>query len=181
MLQLLLPPMSTKHIVVAKSVTNTLNGKFQEQKTETVNIVRQIDSEPPFVKCYMRDISVLHKIQRQTETVMWELLALMDYNNEISLSAGKKREICRRLDYYRTDPVKGIIPATNLIDQHIHRLVASKLLARTDIGVYVANPHIFGKGKWGHIQSIRLQIDYTPGKRIIKSELSKSTKTKDDV
>lgn len=165
--------MSTKTLSVTNSVSTAINGELQKEETRTVNIVRQIDSEPPFVKCYLRDISILNKIQRQTEAVMWELLSLMDYNSEISLSAGRKRELCRKLDFFRLNSEKRLVPSTNVVDQHIHRLVISKLFSRKDTGVYIANPHIFGKGKWGDIQNIRLQIDYSNAGKVVTADIQK--------
>ena len=104
--------------------------------------------------------------------VLLELVKTMDYKNEISISIGKKKEICQDLDIYNLVNKQKIL-ATNVIDQHITKLVKSGLLIRKDKGMYIANPHLFGKGKWQDIKAIRMQFEYNNSGSFIKTEIDK--------
>jgi hypothetical protein len=44
---------------------------------------------------------------------------------------------------------------------------------RKDKGMYIANPSLFGKGKWNDIKEIRMSISYSEDGRMIKSEINK--------
>jgi hypothetical protein len=45
-------------------------------------------------------------------------------------------------------------------------------LIKRDRGLYLLNPHYFGRGDWKDIARIRYEIELTPtGKRITKAEI----------
>ena len=80
--------------------------------------------------------------------------------------------MCKELDIYNL--VKGEkVLGTNIIDQHITKLVKSGLLSRKDKGMYIANPNLFGKGKWQDIKAIRMQFEYNDNGSFIKTEIDK--------
>ena len=96
----------------------------------------------------------------------------MDYSNEISVSIGKKKAICETLDIFNLiegDRVLG----TNIVDQHITKLVKAGLLARKDKGMYIANPNLFGKGRWTDVKKIRMSVEYSEDGRLITSNIDK--------
>lgn len=163
----------SQRLSVISTHTNTVNGQVITDKSVTKTIVRMADPEPKYVKCYLHDISILHRVQRFTETIMWEMLRLMDYNNEIALPGERKKEICRKLELYKTDPSKGLIPNTNIIDQHIIKLIKAGLFYKKGVGVFVANSNFFGKGKWEDIKNISMTIGYNENGREINTEIEK--------
>ncbi len=147
-------------------------GEVTESITVTSDIFRRTDGEGNFVKLYITDLGILNKLQHKAMMVLLELVKTMDYKNEISVSIGKKKDMCKELDIYNL--VKGEkVLGTNIIDQHITKLVKSGLLSRKDKGMYIANPNLFGKGKWQDIKAIRMQFEYNDNGSFIKTEIDK--------
>lgn len=163
----------SQRLEVISNEINTRDGKVVSDRTVTKTIVRMAEPEPKYVKCYLHDISILHRVQRFTESIMWEMLKLMEYNNEIPLPGERKKEICRKLEIYKNDPVRGLIPNTNIIDQNIIKLIKAGLFYKKGVGVFVANSNFFGKGKWEDIKNISMTIGYSEDGRQINTEINK--------
>ena len=147
-------------------------GEVIESILSTTELFRRTDGEGNFVKLYITDLGKLNKLQHKTMLVLLELVKTMDYKNEVSVSIGKKKEICKDLEVYNLINGERVL-ATNVIDQHITKLVKSGLLHRKDKGMYVANPNLFGKGKWQDIKAIRMQFSYNENGSFIKTEIDK--------
>lgn len=137
--------------------------------------VGSVTSEGMFVKMYMDDIGKLLKVQHKAMLVLMELLKIMDYHNEISVSAGKKREICRALDIY--NDVGGVkSEGINVISQYMTHLVKCGLLARKDKGMYIVNPHLFAKCRWHEVGKIRMSVEYSDDGRLITTKFDKNAR-----
>jgi hypothetical protein len=147
-------------------------GEVTESITVTSDIFRRTDGEGNFVKLYITDLCILNKLQHKAMMVLLELVKTMDYKNEISVSIGKKKDMCKELDIYNLVNGERVL-GTNIIDQHITKLVKSGLLSRKDKGMYIANPNLFGKGKWQDIKAIRMQFEYNDNGSFIKTEIEK--------
>lgn len=147
-------------------------GEVTESITVTSDIFRRADGEGNFVKLYITDLGILNKLQHKAMMVLLELVKTMDYKNEISVSIGKKKDMCKELDIYNLVNGERVL-GTNIIDQHITKLVKSGLLSRKDKGMYIANPNLFGKGKWQDIKAIRMQFEYNDNGSFIKTEIDK--------
>ena len=155
-----------------QDIVNADTGEVIQSIMNTTDVFRRADGEGNFVKLYITDLGKLNRLQHKTMMVLLELVKTMDYKNEISISIGKKKEICKDLDIYNLINEQKIL-ATNVIDQHITKLVKSGLLIRKDKGMYIANPHLFGKGKWQDIKAIRMQFEYNNSGSFIKTEIDK--------
>lgn len=118
------------------------------------------ESEPSFIKLYLSDIGRLHKMQSRTMAVLLELLKTVDYENMISVPLGLKQKICERIGIFKEDKDGEQIPNANVFNQHIAKLVEAKLIFKKSAGTYMANPLLFGKGKWSDIRKIRFVIEY---------------------
>lgn len=158
--------------IIQRSVVDTHTGEIIGNQLEKTTDIFKKSEEEGFIKLYLHDLAKLSKVQYKAILVLFELLKIMDYHNEISVSIGKKKDICKSLDIYNL--VKGEkVLATNVIDQHIFKLIKTGLLMRKDKGMYIANPNLFGKGKWNDIKDIRMSISYSEDGRMIKSEINK--------
>lgn len=147
-------------------------GEVVKQVVSTTEIFRKTEGEGNFIKLYIEDLGKLHKLQHKTMMVLFELIKGMDYNNEISVSIGKKKDICRYLDIYNLINGEKKL-ATNVIDQHITKLVKERFLYRKDKGMYIVNARLFGKGKWQDIKAIRMRVEYAELERKIETEIDK--------
>jgi len=166
--------MATKYFenVRKSSMVDSSTGEIIETISHTTDVFRRADGEGGFVKLYLTDLAKLNKIQHKAILVLFELVKIMDYSNEISVSIGKKKAICESLDIYNLvdgDRVLG----TNIVDQHITKLVKAGMLARKDKGMYIANPNLFGKGRWTDVKKIRMSVEYSEDGRLITSNMDK--------
>lgn len=120
-----------------------------EVTQETTYSSQKVDTEPDYIKLYIADMSRWADLQHATSSVLGAVLRYMTYDNKILLNSFAKDTIANYL---------GISKAS--IDQQLHKLVKRGLLARIGYGSYVANPYIFGRGKWTEIKEIRATVTY---------------------
>lgn len=154
--------MSKKKVTYEKS-TEVLDKETGEVTLVTREQTSMIEREPDYVKLYIGDIMRLNELPPATGKVMIALLKSMGYNNIIPAYAPIKRMICRDL---------GI--TMNTINKAIDNLVKKELLIRFERGMYLADPNLFGRGKWADIKEIRTVITYNEeGKKEIKAEVKK--------
>ena len=118
--------------------------------------------EPMFVKMYLDDIDLYSGLSDKESTIMLNLLKMTTYeDNEISLSAGKKKELGRKLNV-----------TNNYIDKTLSKLCKKNLFIRRDTGIYKLNPYIFGYGSWDKISKLRMIVEYDENGRSFKLEES---------
>ena len=120
--------------------------------------------EPNFVKLYLDDIALLQNLPRSHSDVLFELLKLMNYRNEIVLNSAIKEEIM--------ESVKNV-NSLQALNNILTALKKKDILFSNRTGIYIANPYLFGKGHFAEVQSIRLIIDYTPTQTVMKAEVQK--------
>ncbi|RYE23022.1 MAG: hypothetical protein EOP45_07395, partial [Sphingobacteriaceae bacterium] len=158
-------------VTVSISIMKSNNGRVVYQKEtkdfqtgEVVQIEReiQIPKEPDFVKLYLNDLVLLKEVPQWVSGILYSLLKHMNYQNEIVLNSSIKKRIAADL---------GIIPKT--IDNALVTFVKKSILMRQELGVYKANPYLFGKGDWNNIRKIRLQVEYGNDVRNIQAEITK--------
>jgi hypothetical protein len=160
-------------ITVPLLIMKPNNGRIVYQKEtkdfQTGEIVQtereiQIPKEPDFVKLYLNDLVLLKEVPQWVSRILYSLLKHMNYQNEIVLNSSIKKRIAADL---------GIIPKT--IDNALVTFVKKSILMRQEVGVYKANPYLFGKGDWNNIRKIRLQVEYGNDVRDIQAEVTKET------
>jgi Firmicute plasmid replication protein (RepL) len=123
---------------------------------------RKLSREPDFIKLYLDDIMMLSQIPKQKSDILYLLLKKINYENEIVIIGSIKRQIA--------DDLKCSIPT---VDKSLSMLVEKNVLIRKDRGVYIANPKLFGRGKWEDIEELRLSISYKRNGKQIKSEVER--------
>lgn len=136
--------------------------RLDEQTGEFIITHREavLPSEPDYVKLYLADIGMLSGLPGATNPILHELLKLMDYKNRIVLNASVKREIAKELNI-----------SVKTIDNALGALLKQNVLIRKDIGLFLGNPQLFGKGEWKNIRELRLTIHYTQKGKTISTEV----------
>jgi hypothetical protein len=153
------------HIVQKISQVTDAEGRTQ---TEQVTIFKKVSSEPDFVKMYLQHAAYLRHLRGRERDVLGELLIRMDYNNNVSLPAGVREDICRSLGMYKkdsggncgiwakaTDDNGNKLLSVSSLNVSLAGLCKKNVIARSGRGVYTVNPELFGKGRWQDIQQIR--------------------------
>jgi hypothetical protein len=131
----------------------------------------KVDSEPPYIKLYIGDLMRIKGLPPATTNVLLSLLRSMGYNNVIPAYSPIKKLICRDL---------GI--SMDTMNKAIDNLYKENILIRLDRGMYMADPELFGRGTWGEVEKIRMQITYThTGKKIISSAINDDEQLKLDI
>lgn len=151
--------MSRQNGTVVRETTtiDVTTGEVFQSTQESV-----LPVEPDYVKLYLADLVVLNDIPKWVSGILHELLKRMNYQNEIVLNAEIKRRIAMELD---------IVPQT--IDNALVIFIKKSVLYRNGKGVYLANPYLFGKGKWSDIRKIRLSISYGINGKEMEGEIKK--------
>lgn len=124
----------------------------------------RVDKEPDFVKLYIEDLIKLKNLPSSTNSIMLQFLSFMRYDNTISIHSYEKKAIADKLQ------IKKVT-----VDMALTNLCKKSILIRVDKGTYLANPYLFGKGKWEDVRSIRMTIDYTSDGRAIVAERNAPT------
>jgi len=118
------------------------------------------ETEPNYIKLYLSDICKLNDIPKTGNDVLNELILLVNYENEIVLSAGIKNRICKKIEIKKGS-----------LDNNISKLTKQQILKRVDRGIYMLNPNLFGKGKWQDIKKLRITWEYSgKGREQVKLE-----------
>lgn len=137
--------------VTETTVLDTSTGEMTKHESSTV---RFMDSEPPYVKLYIEDISKLYDIPSAGKDLIYALLQRMDYQGYISLSKAYKELICKEIGV-QDKTIRNTL--TNLIKKGVIKNIGK--------GLYEMNPDLFARGTWSDIQKrrekFRLIIDYT--------------------
>lgn len=159
-----------------KAVDNQKKKVFKEVTTSSVNTetgeVNQVvnvkesfvSREPDYIKLYIEDLTKLNDLPKSTNDLLYSLLKRMNYDNEIILVVHNKKRIAKELNL-----------KLNTIDQNLMKLTDKGILSRVATGVYIANPYIFGRGKWEDIRELRMKITYTSKGRAIIGEVDRQT------
>lgn len=134
------------------------NGNITEAQKD---VVFSISKEPNYIKLYLDDIEKLFELPSNSSKLLLELLKKINYDGQIVLNATIKKAICEKLNY-----------VIGTVDNYISDLCKKEIFKRVGTGVYIANPHIFGKGDWMTIVKQReawIKIEYKAGKRVIST------------
>jgi hypothetical protein len=142
-------------IVYEESV---IDNHLHEKRTN-LQIVK-LPTEPPFVKLYLEDVALLHKLTTNCSSILYELLNYMDYQGELIITPVRRRELSEKL---------GISERT--FKNQLAILTKKRILKNRSYLTYLFNPDLFAKGAWADVNRLRkdfrLTIDYVNGKRKI--------------
>ena len=147
-----------KKRTVKEVITSTVDNETGELlETRDVKEFR-VDGEPEYVKLYLSDVSRLFGLSAGCSSVMYELLSRMDYDNLIAVTPMIRKVIAMKAG-----------TSVDVINHTIAKLVAEGVFTKIGSGTYMANPDLFGKGKWVDIKNMRLCITYDQNGRTFKA------------
>lgn len=146
--------------------TNSINHQTGEVLNSVETITKRIPNEPDYIKLYLADILYLNDMPKGMNSLLLALLKKMNYGNEIVLNSYIKKQIAEEL---------GIKP--NTINQNLSMFVKKNIFHIVGTGTYLANPFLFGRGKWEEINQLRvkMEIRYSFEGRKITSEVEGTT------
>jgi len=155
--------MKDKKTIRNKQITQTIDSETGELIELEVVKNMVVDKEPDYVKLYIKDLIRLNDLPSATGKVLNCLLQNMGYKNIIPVYSPIKKLICKNLNI-----------SLNTLNKAIDQLYKKDILVRIDRGLYLADPELFGRGKWEDIKDIRMMITYdSKGKKTIQSSLNR--------
>lgn len=129
---------------------NSQTGEIEESLHSTAF---KAEAEPNYIKLYLEDLAYFHKLPKSLPDIIYQLLPLVNYQQQIVITSYHKREIANTL---------SVTPAH--INNAITKLTQAEVLIRIDRGVYELNSYLFGKGSWKdiikHRKSLKLEVFY---------------------
>jgi len=146
-----------KKITFERETVDRETGESLKTYSESI-----IPREPDYVKLYLESITKLNDVQGWTDPVLYELLKLMNYRNEIVLNAAVKKRMAVEINI-----------STRTIDNALSMLVKKSIIFREDTGLYKGNPFLFGKGEWRDIRELRMTVVFNREGQSISTELLK--------
>lgn len=150
-----------KRSITYQETAATINedGEMLEQNFKTISKAKEDD----FIKLYLSDIGFFHRLQPNQQELLYHFLQKMTYDNLIVINKTIKEMIAKESGKsYRT------------VENALTRYVDTGILLRQGRGVYIANPYLFGKGRFEDIQKIRMEVVYTSGGIKLKSLIEKN-------
>ena len=148
--------------------TRTMDNNTGEVSKTTNTKTFKAEAEPKYIKMYLEDISYLNNLPKGSGSLIYELLKLVNYDQEIILTKYLKEKIAKNLDC-----------KLKTINNKLCDLVKTEVLILIARGVYSINTNLFGKGSWKdiikHRKSLKLEIFYNfqENNRIIKTAKEK--------
>lgn len=157
--------MSRRKNLVQTTVSSTVDlstgevVKNHESKTSSKEV------EPNFVKLYLDDIGRLHGLPPYVSKLLHALAKSMGYKNVVPMYKPIKEMICADIGIAMESLNKAVVILTK---------EGILIPVGNGRGLYMMDPHLFGRGRWEDIKSLRLSIDYSSdGKRQIIGTVEK--------
>jgi len=118
-----------------------LNGRIHDEEEEKSFEKFEL---PPFVKLYLDDLGILYDLPASAIKLLCELIKKMDWENVITLSVRKKREIADNLN-----------TTIATFDNNLAKLVNAGILKRIARSEYRTNPNLICRGTWFQVEKHR--------------------------
>lgn len=140
-----------------------VNEETGQVKQTVTNTISRVPQEPLYVKVYLQDINRIYDLPKGCSPALYEILKEMNWKGIINLPKYTKEQCAA---------AAGL--TLKSFSNCITDLIKKDILKRLGTSVYIANPHLFGQGKWLEIMERRetynITINYTPnGKREVTS------------
>ena len=135
--------------IVRQTKTTKINEVGEIIETEKEQIIN-FQKTDDFVMTFTKDLGYLKNLSKGEIVLFFGLLQIVNNNNEIILNAGIKKRMSENFD------IK--IESINVL---LSQLVKKNMILKTDeMGVYLLNVFLFGKGKWTDIKKMRMMIEW---------------------
>ena len=151
--------------ITKETITRTIDHQTGEVLDTALSQSFVVDREPNYVKLYVDDILKLSNLPRSSNSLIYELLKRVAYNNEVIIIKAIRNEICKSLGIGDSTFRKGI-----------DEFISKGILTKKDKQIFVFNPFLFGRGAWQDIKKIRLLVEYSEkGRFLIRQEEEQTT------
>lgn len=135
--------------IVRQTKTTKINEVGEIIETEKEQIIN-FQKTDDFVMTFTKDLGYLKNLSKGEIVLFFGLLQIVNNNNEIILNAGIKKRMSENFD------IK--LESINVL---LSQLVKKNMILKTDeMGVYLLNVFLFGKGKWTDIKKMRMLIEW---------------------
>jgi hypothetical protein len=146
-----------KTIKIETTTMTDQTGDVKQQKSTKTIVLSQ---EPNYIKLYINTILAFRDLPKTMNAILIELLKLMTFANPEEKHGGQ-------LIFLNKFAKEGITERLNIkintLEQALTKFTKSGILKRVGTGTYQANPHMFGRGEWLDIKSIRATFDFNTG------------------
>lgn len=167
-----MPKDAKKSIKIDTLTSTTVIDQDGTVLQENSVISYKIPKEDDYVKMYVKSLLYMADLPKTLNPILAKLLEFMPYANgrpEFAINRGIKQIIAEELG------IKGKNPDQK-VSNAITDLVKGQILLRTGRGLYMFNPHLFGKGEWKDIAKLRLEVDFTPEGKTVKGVIERANK-----
>ena len=135
--------------IVRQTKTTKINEVGEIIETEKEQIIN-FQKTDDFIMTFTKDLGYLKNLSKGEIVVFFGLLQIVNNNNEIILNSGIKKRISENFD------IK--LESINVL---LSQLVKKNMIIKTEeMGVYLLNVFLFGKGKWTDIKKMRMLIEW---------------------
>lgn len=135
--------------IVRQTKTTKINEVGEIIETEKEQIIN-FQKTDDFVMTFTKDLGYLKNLSKGEIVLFFGLLQIVNNNNEIILNAGIKKRMSENFD------IK--LESINVL---LSQLVKKNMILKTDeMGIYLLNVFLFGKGKWTDIKKMRMLIEW---------------------
>lgn len=135
--------------IVRQTKTTKINEVGEIIETEKEQIIN-FQKTDDFIMTFTKDLGYLKNLSKGEIVLFFGLLQIVNNNNEIILNAGIKKRMSENFD------IK--LESINVL---LSQLVKKNMILKTDeMGVYLLNVFLFGKGKWTDIKKMRMLIEW---------------------
>jgi predicted transcriptional regulator len=147
-------------VVSSHSIVDTVSGELIRNHEIKIS---QKETEPPYVKMYLEDISRIYGLPEKASRLLKVLVKNMSYTNIVAMYKPIKLMICSELNY-----------SLNTVNAAVNDLVKQGVIIRVARGLYMVEPNLFGKGRWEDIKKIRMTVEYDEkGRKSVNTEVIK--------
>lgn len=174
-----MPRDEKKSIKLNTMTTETLvNHETGAVTSEMTATTYSFEREDDYIKFYVKSLLYMADLPHNLNPILAKLLQFMPYAGGdrkpvFALNKALKAEIGLQLGYKGKDPSKPVSDA-------ITSFVKGQILLREGTGLYMFNPHLFGRGEWRDIKKLRLQVDFSPEHRTVKGQIERKPGGKRD-
>lgn len=141
-----------------ETIVDLETGEVKQEISTTSNRYN-IETEPDYVKLYIKDLSRIIGLSNTDNNVVLNLLRNMNYDNIIALNAYTRTQMCEQMK---------IKP--NTLSHILCKLIEKNILKKLGANTYEMNPYLYGKGKWENIRQLRMTFTYDKDGRAVEME-----------
>ena len=150
-----------KKSIVQTNTSTIIDAETGEVKKMTSTEIGGKESEPPFVKLYINDISRLIDLSPASSKLLYLLIRHLPYNNMVAMYKPIKDQM-----------VKDLKIEISTLNNSINELNKKGILIRQARGLYILDPDQFGRGSWHDVKKLRMTVEYDEesGRKTINTE-----------